>query len=106
MANLINLALTYFFRVNLWMFQYDTPELAFLMKTEPEAFDRGSPKFNQRDSKQLKPTQTKCTHLTQLLADVITLLLILELRLAHCFDETDAFSNERFFLLHNSLLFS
>lgn len=46
------------------------------------------------------------THPMLLLAAIITLLLILEFRLAHCFDDPLTLSNERFFLLHKSLLFS
>lgn len=41
-----------------------------------------------------------------LLAVVMTLLLMLEFRLAHCFDDPVTLSNDRFFLLHKSLLFS
>ena len=48
----------------------------------------------------------KYTYLTALLSDIITLLLMLELRLVHCFDDADTLSSDRFFLLHKSSLFS
>lgn len=46
------------------------------------------------------------TYLTALLSVVIMLLLMLEFRLVHCFDAADVLSNDRFFLLHKSSLFS
>lgn len=49
---------------------------------------------------------SKYTYLTALLSDIITLLLMLELRLVHCFDDADTLSSDRFFLLHKSSLFS
>lgn len=46
------------------------------------------------------------TYLMALLSVVFTLLLILEFRLAHCFDDAVTLRNERFFLLHKSSLCS
>lgn len=46
------------------------------------------------------------TYLTALQSVVIMLLLMLEFRLVHCFDDADVLSSDRFFLLHKSSLFS